>query len=122
MSVFVNFSNHPSNDWSEDQIEAARKYGEVVDVPFPSLEPGLDEADIQTIGNVCIEKIIAEKPTVVMCQGEFTLTFYVVSSLLEKGITCVAACTKRVASETKLEDGTVRKESLFVFDGFRKYI
>lgn len=122
MSVFVNFSNHPSTRWNGDQKEAAEKYGDIVDVQFPLLGPDLSEKDIKKIGDECIAQIIKYSPVAVMCQGEFTLTFYVVSELLRKGITCVSACTRRVSNETMLEDGTVRKESLFVFDGFRKYI
>ena len=122
MSVFVNFSNHSSGKWSKEQMEAAREYGDVIDVPFPNLVGGLDEDDIKKIGEESINRIMEYNPTTVMCQGEFTLTFYVVGELMKKGITCVAACTKRVSKETVLSDGTVRKESLFVFEGFRRFI
>ena len=122
MSVFVNFSNHPSIKWGKEQQAAARQYGDIVDVPFPRLDAGCDEENIRVIGEDCVARIVSCNPTVVMCQGEFTLTFYVVSKLIEKGIPCVSACTKRVSNEVILEDGTVRKESLFVFEGFRKYV
>ena len=122
MGCFINFSNHPSSKWSCEQITAAMEYGDIIDVPFPSLDVAIDEDGIRTIGDECLKKIIEKNPTAVMCQGEFTLTFYVVSKLLGKGITCVSACTRRVSNETMLDDGTVHKESLFVFEGFRKYI
>lgn len=121
MGCFVNFSNHPSSKWSKEQIRAAREYGEIIDVRFPSLDANIDEDSIKIIGEDCIAQIIEKNPTAVMCQGEFTLTFYVVNRLIDKGITCVSACTKRVSSETMLDDGTVHKESLFVFERFRKY-
>lgn len=122
MGCFVNFSNHPSLRWSEEQKKAANLYGDVIDVSFPSLEADLDEDDIERIGEIYVEKIVSYKPDAVMCQGEFTLTFYVVNRLISEGITCVSACTKRVSKETKLEDGTIHKESLFVFERFRKYV
>ena len=37
MGVFVNFSNHPSLRWSDEQLKVARQqYGEIIDVPFPA--------------------------------------------------------------------------------------
>ena len=33
--MFVNFSNHPSSLWSENQRKEAEKYGEIVDLKFP---------------------------------------------------------------------------------------
>lgn len=123
MGCFVNFSNHPSSKWSSEQIKAAMEYGGgIIDVQFPSLDVEIDEDGIRSIGDDCLKQIIEKNPTAVMCQGEFTLTFYIVSKLLGKGITCVSACTRRVSNETMLDDGTVHKESLFVFEGFRKYI
>ena len=123
MGIFVNFSNHPSSRWSEEQLKVARQqYGEIVDVPFPSLDPCMDERAIAEIGEDCIEKILKLSPCAVMCQGEFTLTFYVVNRLINKGISCVSACSERSSVEVMQEDGSVRKESLFLFRGFRKYI
>ena len=37
--MFVNFSNHPSSLWSENQRKEAEKYGEIVDLKFPSVNP-----------------------------------------------------------------------------------
>ena len=123
MGIFVNFSNHPSSRWSEEQLKVAgQQYGEIVDVPFPSLDPCMDERAIAEIGEDCIEKILELSPCAVMCQGEFTLTFYVVNRLINKGISCVSACSERSSVEVMQEDGSVRKESLFLFRGFRKYI
>lgn len=122
MSVFVNFSNHPSELWGDDQKKAAEKYGDIIDVQFPLLGADLSENEIKKIGDECITQIMKHKPDVVMCQGEFTLTFYVVCELLKKNITCVSACTKRDSTEIRLEDGTVCKESFFVFERFRSYL
>ena len=123
MGIFVNFSNHPSSRWSDEQLKVARQqYGEIVDMPFPALDPYVDERAIAEIGEDCIEKILKLSPCAVMCQGEFTLTFYVVNRLINKGISCVSACSERSSVEVMQEDGSVRKESLFLFRGFRKYI
>lgn len=122
MGCFVNFSNHPSSKWSKEQIDAASEYGEIIDVAFPSLGTDINENDIRIIGEECVANILEKNPAIVMCQGEFTLTFYVVNELMRIGITCVSACTKRISKEIMLDDGSVHKESLFVFEGFRKYV
>ena len=123
MDVFVNFSNHPSLRWSDEQLKVARQqYGELIDVPFPTLNPCMNEKAIAEIGDDCIEKILKLSPCAVMCQGEFTLTYYVVKRLIDKGISCVSACSERSSFEVLKEDGSVCKESLFSFSGFRKYI
>lgn len=122
MGCFINFSNHPSDKWGDKQYKAAGEYGEVIDVPFPLLDADMREDEIQKIGDECIDKILAHSPDVVMCQGEFTLTYYVVDRLRDKGITCVSACTKRISKEAVQPDGTVHRESIFEFARFRRYL
>lgn len=100
----------------------AKKYGEVVDIPFPSLDAELLEDDIARIGDEMVTKIESFNPAAVMCQGEFTLTHYVVNRLEKSGVICLSACTQRVTEEIILENGTVQKESYFEFEGFRKYV
>lgn len=122
MGVFVNFSNHPSAGWEKKQWICAQRYGEIIDVPFPYVNVETSEKEIELLGEECVSRIVELQPTVVMCQGEFTLTYYVVNRLKEKGITCVAACTERLVNEITLDDGSVRKESLFLFKVFREYV
>ena len=55
METFVNFSNHPSNKWDEKQIEAARMYGMIVDVPFPAVDPHLDEDGLEHMAEEYID-------------------------------------------------------------------
>lgn len=122
MGVFINFSNHPSSKWSKEQIDAALKYGALVDVEFPKVNPAATEEDIKVLGDECVKKILSLSPNIVMCQGEFTLTYYVVDRLKENGVQCVSACSERVAEEHKAEDGTLIKSSIFKFVSFRSYI
>ena len=46
MSYFVNYSNHPSSAWSSDQIAAAHKYGDIIDIPFPNVSASSGEEEI----------------------------------------------------------------------------
>ena len=122
MQSFVNFSNHPSQAWDQKQTEAARRYGYIVDVPFPNIEPHFSEEEIRSTADRCVEIILSHQPKAVLCQGEYTLTFEVVSRLKAKGVECLSACSDRVSVEELLPGGKVSKSSVYQFVKFRKYL
>ena len=62
----------------------------------------------------------ASEAFAVMAQGEFTLTYAVVSRLRNRGITVLSAVTKRDSTE-EVVNGEVRKTAIFRFAGFREY-
>ena len=37
--MFINYTNHPSASWGEKQTDEAKKYGEIVDMPFLNISP-----------------------------------------------------------------------------------
>lgn len=119
---FINFSNHPSNNWSDEQLDAVHTLtkGAIVDVPFPQVRASANEIDISLLALECLTKICSLHPTVVMCQGEFGLTFAVVRALKEMGIRVVYSCSERRTSEEVTGSGSV-KTSEFVFVRFRDY-
>ena len=122
--MFLNCSNHRSENWTKEQIAAVSAMGETVieDYPFPSVSAEADEEKIAALaGDVCRE-ILEKKPNVVMCQGEFTLTHKLVNELMKNGIKVVAACSERETSEKVMSDGTVKKDSVYKFVRFREYI
>lgn len=48
-NIFVNFSNHPSENWSNEQISAAKcivSGGSIVDIAFPQVSGEADESEI----------------------------------------------------------------------------
>lgn len=49
MNVFVNFTNHPSAYWDENQRKEVLKYGMIRDMPFPAVDPESDEAYIDSL-------------------------------------------------------------------------
>lgn len=117
---FINCSNHPSTKWSEFQLNTAKTLGEVVDVPFPSVEPELDEEGIKTLAESVISQIkeaAGASDITVHIMGEMCLTFAVVCELMAMGIPCVASTTRHIAKE--MPDGT--KISQFEFVQFRRY-
>lgn len=121
--AFVNFSNHNSSKWAPSQVEAAEKYGDIVDVPFPAVNPSATKEDIQTLAEKSVSEILAQHPSIVMVQGESTLVYAVVNKLQSKGIPCCAACTRRRSEEElqQLSAAGLTREGMFAFMGFREY-
>ena len=53
--------------------------------------------------------------------GVFVFKKRIVLNVKAKGIRVLASCSERKAVEYLEEDGTIRKESIFTFNGFREY-
>ena len=121
MDVFINHTNHPSAQWSEDQLQAARHYGDVVDVPFPQIEAGLSEAEVHDMAEAAAGRIAALKPSAVMVQGEFTYSYALIRLLQAAGIRVVAACSERQTIAALNERQETVKKSVFKFVQFRVY-
>jgi hypothetical protein len=119
--MLISFSNHPSATWQAAQLDAAVVYGEVIDIPFPDIDPSGDEIYIQSLCGEYLEKILQimqGKPVAVHIMGEITFTHNLVNLLQAKGVGCIASTTERVVNDA----GNGVKEALFVFSRFRKYI
>ena len=112
----MNFSNHPSSAWEPEQIEAAERYGKIVDIPFPAVDPRASSEGIKAVGKEYVEIIINCDPEAVMCQGEFTLCYFVITELKKRNVRVLAACSRRMVEET--EGGRIVK---FRFERFREY-
>ena len=44
--MFINYTNHPSVSWGEKQTSEAKKYGEIVDMPFPNISPHMTAQEL----------------------------------------------------------------------------
>ena len=119
--VFVNFTNHPLGQWDEEQIESARKYGDIVDLDFPNVDAAADEGEIRKLARECVDKILELEPAAVLCQGEFCLAYRVITLLKEKNITVLAACSERNVKECSLPGKERKKEVIYQFIRFREY-
>ena len=53
--MLINLSNHPSSNWSGDQLDAAKKYGEIVDLQFPNISPDASSNQIAVLVNEYFE-------------------------------------------------------------------
>lgn len=120
-TIFINYSNHPSDNWSSEQLTAAKEYGEeMVDLPFAQIDPEASEESISKIAESETAKLLnltAGKNATVHIMGEMPLTFALVKRLQARGVRCVASTTERCVRET--DDGV--KESIFKFVRFREY-
>ena len=125
--MLINFTNHPSDKWSEAQMKAAKeKYGYVVDYKFPEVPPEADEEEIKKLADKYFRMITAAFdscanepfPIAVHIQGEFTLVYRLVSLLKSSDIKCIASTTRRIVQEN--DDGT--RTYRFEFVRFREYV
>lgn len=118
--IFINLSNHPSELWSKEQKEAAREYGEIIDLPFPEVRPDADKDIIEALVKEYLAQVLEisqGKTATVHIMGEMTLTFALVKRLQAMGIKCVASTSERIVSMES--DGT--KVVKFDFCRFRDY-
>ena len=120
---FVNYSNHNSTRWSDAQLEAAKAYGDIIDIPFANVPPTATKADVDALAEQAVNEIVKAEPLMAMVQGEMTLVYNVVRRLEARGIKCVAACTRRRTDEEiqRLAAAGLTKEGMFEFMGFREY-
>lgn len=118
--LFLNVSNHPTSGWGEEQLTAAKAYGEVEDFSFPSVSATASSEEVKALAESVANDIIANNPDTeltVHVMGEMTFTFALVSKLKSHGIRCVASCTDRQAENL----GNGDKLSHFHFAQFREY-
>lgn len=105
-NIFVNFSNHPSENWSNEQISAAKRIvsgGSIVDIAFPQVSGEADESEISRTANKYAKEIISLNPSAVMCQGEFGICLEVVTTLKNNGIKVLYSCSERKTVETVID-------------------
>lgn len=119
--VFVNLSNHPSVDWSEEQKKAALVYGGIIDVPFPSVPSSCSDKAMQKLADKAVGAVgkaaYPAREVTVHVMGEMTLTYRIVNKLKARGIRCLASTSDRVANDL----GNGEKISQFHFVEFREY-
>lgn len=119
--IFINYTNHPISEWSDEQVSAAMKYAEtLVDIPFIGIDPDKGEDDIEKIADSEFKKIlkVAEgHEATVHLMGEQTLSFALIKKLQGLGVRCVASTTKREVNDL----GDNKREVTFRFVKFREY-
>ena len=118
--MLINLSNHPSSKWSEEQLLAAKEYGEVTDLSFPIVDPSGDEIYMHGLVDEYEEKIkdmAVDYDFTIHVMGEMNFTYSFVKRMQCLGIKCVASTTKRIVKELKSGE----KITKFQFVRFRNY-
>jgi len=119
--MLINISNHPKSTWSAEQLEKAQQlYGEVVDYPFPLVDPSWSIEEVIGLANALYADITQKYPnkhTYLHIMGEHSLVYHLVSMFEQNGYTCVLSTTDRTVEV--LPNGS--KKVHFDFVRFRKY-
>ncbi len=119
--MLVNLTNHSFNQWDETQQKTAISFfGEVVDIPFPSVPPQADPFEIDRMTDEYLNKIqtVAQNNEVVVhIMGEMTFCYALISKLQKENIKCVASTTERKVRYLP----TGEKAIEFNFVQFREY-
>lgn len=118
--MLLNLSNHPSDKWAKEQLDAAQiQYGGVVDMPFPQINPEATTDEVMELAKEYARKIILHTPSVstVHLMGEMTFLVALLQLLQAEGIPVVCSTTERMVLEEK--DG--KKTLQFQFCRFREY-
>lgn len=121
--MLINLTNHPVLQWNDKQrSEALRLFGEIIDIPFPSISPEAETEEIVSVVDEYVEKILRLKKqntsVVIHVMGEHTFCFNLIRKLLAQGIPCVASTSRRMVEETPSQEKIVK----FDFIRFRNYV
>lgn len=121
--MLINLSNHPSKNWSAKQIDAAkRKFGKVIDIPFPYISPYATTEQVKNKAKSFLKDILfliknsKDKTNAVHLMGEFTFVFHLALMLKKKKILVVASTTERL-----VEEKHNKKIVTFNYIKFREY-
>ena len=118
--MLLNLSNHPSSQWSKAQRVAAEEYGDIIDLPFPAIDPWASEADIAVLADSLFQQIKSMggvEDLTVHLMGEFSFTYALLCRLRQEGYDCVVSTSDR---NVVMREGV--KEVIFNFVRFRKII
>ena len=115
--MFINISRYGSCTWGEEWHEEAKKYGKIVDLTAPNVNPEASPLEVWDIAKGLLDNVWDLQheyslPCTMICLGgiESTLMYAVVRLFLEHGLKVCRAV------ERENEDG------LYEFVRFREFI
>lgn len=125
--MLINLSNHPSANWSEEQIEAAKlQFDEIVDLQFPQINPHWNLEQVEEFAGEFFMDFLKDcefgkydkKNLTVHIMGELTFCYLMINMFKIKNIKCVASTTERIV----IEEIDGKKTAQFRFVQFRDYL
>ena len=121
--MLINLSNHPKDTWQKLQLETAKEiYGEVIDLPFPSVSASASVEELIELSKVYSSKVVEllandKKKGAVHIMGEFTFTYNFVLQMNKVGVETIVSTSERIVDFN--EKGI--KQSVFRFVAFRNF-
>lgn len=120
--MFLNITNHPVSEWPQKQIDFVHeKYGEIVEIPYPQINPTWTNEDIRRAVTELADQIDEMHPSAILVMGEFSLIFQMIDCLLQRGHKVLTACSVRNTVVKSNPDGTRTKIAKYDFQCFREY-
>lgn len=119
--MFINISNHSLKMWKGKQLEEAKRFGELHEIPFPYIEPDWDSEKLSSLAIEYVKKVqvllpVPDAQSAIHLVGEPVFVFKLTRMLLEDGYFVVASTTHRRVEMTGDE-----KIVYFDFIRFRSY-
>ena len=126
MRVMYILLNH---SLTKEQEESASKKWDIGCFKYLSKELSIIWNSISPEGELEIEKLdpiicwldTAQNNDLVLVQGEFGATFYIVDYCFNRKIIPIYSTSKRDYSEIKMPDGSIKRKHIFKHVEFRKY-
>jgi hypothetical protein len=119
--MFYNLSNHPHINWGNAQLEAARKWGGIEDVPFPKVPAQLDEQDILRLARECVKKVKMSANDAIFVAGEYGIVFPIIDELLNQEKTVLSTVSDGKMTYRTTDNGTSERITHFNFLEFIPY-
>ena len=121
--MLINLSNHPSLNWSKEQMERAiTQFGSIEDMAFPNVPPDATTEQVNELAKSFLEKILqtiknTPSVTAVHLMGEMTFIVSLTRLLQQANIKVVCSTTERIV----LAEIDGKKTMQFQFCQFREY-
>ncbi len=117
--MLLNISNHPSTEWHETQLRAARElFGSVTDLTHPEIDPEAESDAVLQIVEEFYLKVRETDPAAVHLMGEHTFCHALIPKLQKAGYPVWCSTTRRTVR--KVSETEVRRT--FEFVRFRRYV
>lgn len=119
--------NHHLTENQKDELKHNFEVEEIKEMPsrvrnvWKAIQPELQFSSSELSGVINWLNENATRNDIVVAQGEFGATFYVVDYCFQRGLLPLYAASKRHYEEQSLSDGNVKRLHIFRHVRFKKY-